>query len=216
MPAGGSLTPRFPDAPAGPSEVADHLAGGAGAALPADWAERVASVERLFAPDSSPSQLRRLLTAPEIVRAIIEEKDTSVAIACLDPGDAARSPAPRFTLIRLPFARDAEGLRRIEWPVAQLALPPKSELPRTSEDEALLDLAPAAFRRDIPATPQATARAAADALADAYHSNHPVPPLALLDLSGDPSVARDGCLRLASATNAGPYDGLSTYWRRSA
>jgi len=182
------------------------LLGGLQPEPPEDWNKRLQAAEAAAAEPQTAKRPWRLLVAPEVLRCVVRENteasSASLAIACLDPIAAPGHPAQLpLELVELNLEKTADGL----W---QVNLPPwfvsaKPQIPAADDpDTPWLSNYPATLRHTIPLQALPTPQAALSAYEQALHAPTLEPLMAMLDLDGDKTTARLGCLRAASAWGA--------------
>lgn len=201
-----SLTKRLLDACAKRDQATVlGLLGGLQAELPKDWSARVAAVDEGLSatPKSSPWQL---LLSAGVIRTITvvhsqSDREATLDLACLDAsGGTGKSTMPKIKAFELGFVRSEEGLWRIELPQNFYATSVKLDDQQQEEDptpaDNVLNALPDAWRRDFPAAPLKTAKAAVEALLDGLRGDSPSELIRLLALDGDAANARLGLMRL--------------------
>lgn len=183
------------------------LVGGLQGTLPGNWSQRMAAVETAVADGANTKRPWRLLMAPEVVRTLVHEEisgdEALISIACLDPFSGPRSDsAPRIELLHIELIKSSDGFWQLN-PPPQFFAADEEEFdaadPEDSLDADLFDLVPEGLRKELPATPVRTFDLAAAALADALRAADLHPVLRLLDLGGEPRLARLGSVRAARA-----------------
>jgi hypothetical protein len=183
------------------------LLGGLQGTLPDDWSQRMAAVEAAVADGANSKRPWRLLMAPEVVRTLVHEEisgdEALVSIACLDPFSGPRSNSvPRVELLHIELIKSGDGFWQLNPPSRFFTAgeePVDLSDPEDSLDGDLLDLVPEGLRKELPAAPARTLDQAVAALADALRAADLHPALRLLDLGGEPRLARLGCVRAARA-----------------
>jgi hypothetical protein len=180
--------------------------GGLQTTLPEDWSQRLAAAEAAVSKRDVVPRPWRLLVAPEVVRTVVHEEsegaEALISVACLDPSVGTKNDSvPWVEVIHLELAKGIEGLWRIDPPQAFLEPGYRSEpLDREDQlDSELLDRFPENLRQQLPATPAKSLTEAVRAFSEGLRAENLNPLFALLDLEGDPGVARLGCSRLARA-----------------
>lgn len=178
------------------------LLGGLEPELPKDWSTYLAAVDRAFAenPVNSPW---RILVTPGVIRTVLSvgngDRQVGATLAFLDAsGESNRPMLPPMTLLKVSLHKNGAGLFRLELPEYFLeSTQEEGSGDEEKEDLEILNTLPAAWRRDLPAAKLATSKDASEALLAALRGDAPDSLLGLLDLRGDPAVARLGASRLA-------------------
>jgi len=185
------------------------LIGGLGSKLPADWSIRLRAAERALTAVSKASRPWRLMVAPEVARAMVNDEDDGtrgmISIACLDPAGVGES-APRIEVIHFELTRSADGLWRLDPPPAFLdeSLARANDrdeedvqTPEDHPDSELIREFPAAWSEAHPAAPQPTAELASKAWLDALGGGKFPAFLAISRIDGKPSAAAKACIKAA-------------------
>lgn len=181
------------------------LLGGLENPRPTEWDETFQALARIFQSSEIRHPGWRLLAAPEAARAIVMTEqngdDGLVSIVALDPAaDFETRPRPRA--VHLPFVRSKAGLWRIRLPQDLLQPAPRT-IPQTGDDEDdLLDADlvasfPEKLREASGVTPEATPRAAAEALLAALRSPSLQTLAPRMDLEPKSGIALEGLGRAA-------------------
>lgn len=182
--------------------------GGLQGTLPDDWSERLSAAENAVAAGDQVQRPWRLLVMPEVVRTVVYEEvdggDALISLGCLDPaGGTSRPAVPWVEVVHLELSRSPEGMWRVDPPQAFLEEVKEPEFfdedLEVNLDADLLDLFPKNLRQQLPAVPRSTVSEAVAAFSEGLRAGDLNPLLALLDLDGDPRIARLGCSRLARA-----------------
>jgi len=181
------------------------LLGGLETQRPAEWDDTVQVLSRVLRNPGTEHPVWRLLAAPEAARAIVlteqDGVDGVVSIVALDPaGDLEELPQARA--VHLPFVRSKAGLWRIRLP-EELLMPAARALVLQAErnddavDAGLIAGFPARLRELTAAAPEATPRAAAEALLAAVSGPTLQAVVPRLALDAKPALALDGLTRAA-------------------
>ncbi|MBC7981026.1 MAG: hypothetical protein H7Y36_10735 [Armatimonadetes bacterium] len=183
------------------------LLGGLSSKLPDDWADRLRAVERTVAAGTSAARPWRLLTSPEVARALVdhEEDDNGglISIACLDPAGLGTAPnRPRIEVIHFTLTKADDGIWQINPPASFLhsAKGPDDE---EEEDEAddfdseLSDGLPAKWLETHPLKPLPSAGSIHQALIAALGTGEFQSLLTLSKINGDPEEASKSCIQAA-------------------
>ncbi len=177
------------------------LLGGLAAKLPDDWPARLKAADHAVTAGSKATRPWRLLTAPEVVRAIVhhEAQDDSglISVACLDPAGSESAP-PRIEVVHFELTKGAGQLWQIDPPASflQTTADPDDE-PDDKLDSDLRDAFPAKWIETHPPAPQATAELAHQALIAALRDGNLPSILALLKLDDRPENASKACIQAA-------------------
>lgn len=180
------------------------LIGGLASNLPADWPLRIKAAESAVATGSDVPNSWHLLVSKDVLRVIVQHEEDDdrralTSIACLDPAGGFRPASrPRIELVHLELSQSKDGLWRIDLPDHLLQ---ETQSPDESADEDLdsdlLDAFPVKIREAYPASPQATADDARQAVIHALHEAAPSSLIRLTRLDEDPAAARESCIRAA-------------------
>jgi len=181
--------------------------GGLQGTLPDDWSERLSAAENAVAAGDQVKRPWRLLVMPEVVRTVVYEEvdgsDALISLGCLDPAGGGGQTLPWVEVVHLELSRGPEGMWRVDPPQAFLEEVEESEFfdedLERNLDADLLDLFPRNLRHQLPAVPRSTVPEVVTAFSEGLRAGDLSPLLALLDLEGDPRIARLGCSRLARA-----------------
>ena len=181
------------------------LLGGLETPRPSEWDDTFQALARVMRKPEIDHPGWRLLAAPEALRAIVmteeDGEDGLVSVVALDPaGDFEIRPRPRA--IHLPFVRSKAGMWRIRLP-QDLLLPAPKSIPQDSDEEDdkvdadIVATFPEKLLAATPPLPEATARAAADAMLAALRKPSLEGLASRLDLSAASVIALDGLARAA-------------------
>lgn len=182
------------------------LLGGLGDPLPADWSTRLRAAESALKAGSAAPWPWHLLVTPGVARVLVHHEQDShtglFSIAFLDPNGIGRNP-PRIEILHFNLSKSKAGLWQLDPPPSLLADKPPGDddehvtEPENNPDQDLIRNFPTAWTALHPATPQATAELARRAWFSALASGDFTAFLATADLTGDPAVATQSCLRAA-------------------
>lgn len=182
------------------------LIGGLATKLPDDWAMRLKAAERAVAVGASAQRPWRLLTSPNVARAIVaeetDETNAFISIGCLDPsGTGIDSTPPRIELIHIELAKADDGLWQINLPPAflQTSKDPDDEDDQEGDfDTELLNAFPAEWIKANPLKPQPGAEQAHQMLIEALGSGRFPALLAISKIDGESGEdARRACVQAA-------------------
>ena len=185
------------------------LLGGLAEDLPDDWPMRLKAVERAVAAGTSAPRPWRLLTSPEVARAVVgNDSDATsafISIGCLDPaGPGIAATPPRIELIHFEIAKADDGLWQVNLPSPffQTAKDPDA-IPDDEEEEGdfdteLIDAFPTAWIKVNPLKPQPDAAKAHQALIDALGRGRFPELLAISKINAESGEsARKACIKAA-------------------
>ena len=180
--------------------------GGLAHNLPEDWPMRLKAAERAVSAGAAAPRPWRLLTSPDIARAIVgqETEDSSafISIGCLDPaGSESESAPPRIELIHIELAKPDDGLWRINLPPPffQTTQEPDDDEPEGDFDSELLNAFPAEWIKAHPLKPQPSAENAHQVLIEALGSGRLQALLTISKIDSESGEeARKACLQAAA------------------
>jgi hypothetical protein len=178
--------------------------GGMDVTPPDNWPERLRAATKAFAHGTTPDGPWQMLAASRALRCVTSQDSgngkANATLICLDPfSEPVDLRLPRFVTLQLDISRAPSGLWRFD--------PPDDFLGPPSRDHAKPDTftlsknqrsgLPLLLRRQIPATPMPSARAAADAWLAALRGPSFPESFHMLSLDDKPDVVIAGCCRIA-------------------
>ncbi len=180
--------------------------GGLATNLPEDWAMRLKAAERSVAAGASAPRPWRLLTSPDVARAVVgretDETSAFISVGCLDPaGPGTASTPPRIELIHFELAKSADGLWQVNLPSAFFQTtrdPDHEDEPEGDFDTELLNLFPAEWIKAHPLKAQPSAEQAHRLFLEALGSGRFPALLSISKIDGESEDgARRTCIRAA-------------------
>ena len=171
--------------------------GGLAARLPDDWPARLKAAESAFSTGSSPAHPWRLLTAPEVARALDPQDDRGrIYIETLDPaGLGGAGNAPRMDSIQLEIIKTPDGQWQINPPASFLSCLAETE--ENPETPPRLSAFPDVWAQSNPPQPQPTAELVIKAVMDGLRDAKLHKLLSQTRPDDDPETSNKACLELA-------------------
>lgn len=177
------------------------LLGGLATELPNDWAARLQAAERAISARATAPRPWRLLTAPEVLRVIVQDGTDNdshlITIDCLDPAGIGSKP-PRIEFVQFELTKQNDGLWQINPPQAFLReSDDTAEEPDEDADADLLDAFPEKWFERYRSVPCPTPELAYQTLVTTLQDGSLRKILSLLKLDQNPQDDRKACVQAA-------------------